>query len=240
MKTNRLKALVAFAAMCLFLTPFSALRAQGADCDDGTHCTPTDWFDLGPQGPFDFNGCEFSFVDVKVRMCGGVPQINFSGLTETPDFTGACDNFKDTSLMQLADLILLNAWASAGSGGTLPPGYNFDISPCTNPPSGINEVQFITTSCYIWQVCTYHTTSDAPICNPPENNPGPAPGNKVDVWTWHDCGTACCKRTYNICSDPTHGGLVVRLIDQHIIDPPGCTKNADGTWTTRKCNNGCS
>ncbi len=241
MKTTQLKALVAFAAMCLYLIPFSGARAQGADCDDGTSCIPTDWFDLGPQGPFDFNGCAFSFTDVQIRMCGTTPEINYTGLSETPSYTGACDEFKDSSLMQLGDLILLNAWANGGNAGTLPPGYNFSISACTNPPTGTNEVQFITTSCYIWQVCTYNTLPGPPVsCDPPENPPGAPPGNQVQVWTWHDCGTACCKRTYNICSDPTHGGLVVRLINQHIINPPGCTKNADGTWTTRACNNGCS
>jgi len=238
MKTIRLKALVAFAAMCLLLTPVSGAKAQGAACDDGTSCSPTDWINLGPQGPFDFNGCEFSFGDVQIRICSGVPEITYSGLTETDEWSGACEFWKDSSIVQLADLIILNAWANGS--GTYPPGYDFSISPCTNPPTGTNEVQFVTTSCYIWQDCKYHTTSAPPVCNPPENNPGPAPDNMVDVWTWHDCGTACCKRTYNICSDAIGGGLVVRLIDQHIINPPGCTKNADGTWTTRACNNGCS
>lgn len=237
MNTKRFRAF-ALVAMFALLTMPSMLRAQ-SDCYDTAAGGCGSW--VVEPGPWSivYNGCIFSFDSVSFRMCGGNVEINYNGLTETDEWSGACEFFKDSSLMQLADLVILDGISEGLI--PVPVGITWDPGPCTNPPTGQTQVQFITTSCYIWQVCTYNTLPGPPVsCDPPENPPGPPPGNQVQVWTWHDCGTACCERDYNVCVDPTSGFLIDRLIDQHIINPPGCSKNADGTWTSRACNNGCS
>ena len=123
-----------------------------ADCYDESEpgCGP--WVDLGPiplphTPPIDLNGCGFSFADVQYRNCGGKMEINYSGLTETDIYPGGCEFFKDSSLMQLADLIIMNWMGSLSSGlGFGTPG------PCDGGAGGyLTSVQFITTSCYIWQ-----------------------------------------------------------------------------------------
>ncbi len=209
-----------------------------ADCYDESEpgCGP--WVDLGPiplphTPPIDLNGCGFSFADVQYRNCGGKMEINYSGLTETDIYPGGCEFFKDSSLMQLADLIIMNWMGSLSSGlGFGTPG------PCDGGAGGyLTSVQFITTSCYIWQGCTYNTEPGPPVsCTPPDNPPGPPPGSQVTVWTWHSCGTACCERDYSICSDPDDPlDLDILLTNQQIIGH--CT--GQSSWSAT-CNNGCS
>ena len=156
--------------------------------------------------------------------------------------SGDCSFWKDSSLDQLIDLIIMtDAWEAIGGQFGCP---TTPICPTTQL-----EVEFITSSCYKWQKCTYTTTTDAPICDPPEHNPGPAPGSSVDVWTWHDCGVSCCKRTYKFCEDPPVTGgtglddkelnlhrIHIDLISKERIIP--CTDNSNGYWP-EVCNDGC-
>lgn len=185
-----------------------------------------------------FGTCTINWT-VRMRLCAGVLQYQYTSMSTSGD----CSFWKDSTIQQILDLFVMQKAMGDASFGSLP-GYSIPFCPTTQ-----QQVQFFTSSCYIWQKCTYNTTAEAPVCDPPENNPGVPPTRKVDTWTRHDCGISCCKRTYEVCVTPsTTGGdlhsnptdlarINVRLLTRERIIP--CTKNTDGTWTTRPCNDGC-
>lgn len=208
----------------------NSLRAQCPPVEPGCGA----WIPLSKT--INFGDCQMA-INGQYRLCGAVLQYQVFGYTLTG--TG-CNFWKDSSLQQLADVFMIG---QANKDAALNiPGYS--VPYC---PTQVQQVEFFVSSCYIWQKCTYETTSAPPICDPLENNPGPAPNNHVDVWTWHPCGVSCCKRTYQVCIDPgvynpeswpaDLNGVHVTLISKQRVIP--CTDNANGKWTSRDCNDGC-
>ena len=152
----------------------------GAGCTGWTPFGMT--IPLGSGAPSD---CSLT-VSAQYRICGGVLQYQYLSYSAMGD----CSFWKDSTLQQIVDLMLIE--------GSMQSAYGTSGLPIC--PATVSQVEF-----YIWQDCKYVTSTTTPVCTPPDNNPGAPPGGVVDVWTWHGCGNSCCKRTYNVCVNNSSG-----------------------------------
>jgi hypothetical protein len=192
-------------------------------CDDGLCAVPWTHFVFSKN----IAGCTVN-VDGEYRVCAGVLQFRYGSQTKTGV---GCSLLKDSTLWQLVDLFLIQ---ESQDPANPTPG----IPALPDCPGGVQQVQFITTACYIWQDCKYNTNNGRPSCSPPYPPAGPAP--VVDVWYWNDCGTTCCERLYNVCKDtsPTApaSGIQVTIMSKTRLGA-GCT--LEPLFTPVGCSDGC-
>ena len=222
-----MKTLIHQLRILVVLSAFSCLIAGAVQAQPRTLCTDGSCPDVVWQ-PFSFTkhvaGCDIS-VTGQFRICNGVLQYRYN--VESATGTG-CSLLKDSTLWQLVDLFLI------GDANTQP-----GVPSIPNCPTTVQQVQFITTACYIWQDCTYPVKQEDPVCDPPNPNPGKPANGTVDVWYWQDCGTACCVRTYDVCKgnnpDSPGSNLIITIHDKHLTAP--CS--SDALFTPLHCNDGC-
>jgi hypothetical protein len=209
----------------------SGMAQGGPLCDDGsTDCGDT-WHNAGPITK-NVNGCAIT-ITYQWRCCYGSPHGTLQYRYSLESHVGAgCAFFKDSSIYQLIDLFLIQAATDNAEGATICDGGN---------ASQITHVEFITAACYIWQDCTYPSDGTVPTCVPAyPAHAAPAPGGPVDVWSFHSCGTVCCKRTYSVIDNFTPdylGNQVTVTLISKIRLAPGCS--LEPNFAPKSCNDGC-
>ncbi len=237
-----------FMAICALNASQGIAQVTQANCPGpGSGCSSWTTFGMSvPLGEGAPDGCTLS-ISAQYRICAGVLQYQYTSFSKT----GNCSFWQDSTIMQLVDLMVIE--------GSMADAYHTSGLPLC--PTSVSQVEFYVSACYIWQDCKYNTTVDAPICTPPDNNPGPAPGSTVDVWSWHGCGNSCCKRTYNVCvqnstglpATPTNYTAIRLGFEQNIENltnvnvtivskvrmTPCDGNNGIGTQWSTSCNDGC-
>ncbi|GIV55436.1 MAG: hypothetical protein KatS3mg040_0204 [Candidatus Kapaibacterium sp.] len=81
-------------------------------------------------------------------------------------------------------------------------GVQYPIPDCQQ--GSLRTASVYTAACGIWLSCTYNVNSRE-SCEQGYQFPDPnfdPQTNTVKTWKWHPCGQTCCKREYEICTQP--------------------------------------
>ncbi len=185
-----------FAAFILLVaaTGFS-LHAQTADpgCPPpGEGCTGPSTIEtetIVMESPY----CEFTAQYRRTECNDGSYQLELLSITPGEGCDGYTElNYQGYSLsafVEVAQLGIIQSLVQSGEAWQ-------NLSSCDQSTSTV--VQFYSANCWVWQKCTYEITGATPVCDT-DPQPTVPPSEQIDIWTWHNCGRTCCKRTYEVC-----------------------------------------
>ena len=112
---------------------------------------------------------------------------------------------------------------------------NIDL-PCGSGPV---RTKIYTANCGIWVGCKYEVDPESRLSDPSYDGP-PYPDNvengvpKVKVYKWQPCGTTCCERSYEICTENNY--ITARYLGSVSL-MADCTEQSK--YSPRRCQTGC-